>query len=430
MNKYINAFLSLAAVASISLSGGCSKENPFGEEDNAEMGRFLTSSLQVEVNPEEVIVRSTADDVPELSSFTVAFYKEGESAPEVSYRYTELPEIVTLPVGTYSAVAYSGDNAEAAWDVPYYRGESESFAINANEVTEVAEPVVCRLSSVKVSINFSSELTAAMSADSKVTVKVGDSGSLDFTKADEGRHGYFAYVPDSHTLVAHFTGNVEDYPTSVSKARENVEPGNHYIITFSLRSAGDGDPGTLHPSLGVDASVEVEDINGNVIPEDTYLEDDMRPQEGDEEKPDQPNPPVGGSGPNVVAAADSDVKLDGKEYDFGEGVSCKLEITSEAAGGITGLIVDIVSDTLTAAELEGFGLSSHLDLVNPGDMAEMLANLGFPVGNDVKGKSYLEFDISGFGGLLSMLGPGHHEFRLKVTDADGVKECTLKLRTL
>lgn len=427
MKKYINALLSLSAVALLAL-GSCSKETPFGEGDSdGVMGSFRTSSLKVSVNPEENVVRSQADDAPELSSFTVAFYKEGETSPEVSYIYSELPEIVTLPVGTYSAVAYSGENADAIWDVPYYEGRSASFDILADKVTEVSEPVVARLSAVKVTILFDKEISAVMSPDSKVTVTVGDKGSLVYTKRDENRHGYFAYVSDSHTLAAHFEGIVEGYPTSVAKAREDVQSGNHYIITFRLRSAAEGDPGILNPSVEVDATVEVEDVNGNVIPEDSYLEDDMRPVEGGDE-PDDPNPPVGDeNGPTVSVSDDSQIDID-KVNDFYEGVICKLLITSKS--GVKEFTVDIDSPTLTPDELTNVGLRSHLDLVNPGELRDALEGLGFPVAENVKDKKEVIFDISDFGGLLCVLGPGEHKFVLTVKDADGTTVKTLRLRTL
>ncbi len=107
-----------------------------------------------------------------------------------------------------------------------------------------------------------------------------------------------------------------------------------------------------------------------------------------------------------------------------------MEITSEAPDGISAFTVDIKSDTLTPDVLEDVNLSDHLDLINPGDMAEDLQNLGFPVGNEVKGAKSLTFDISGFGGLLGMLGAGEHEFKLTITDANGTTVKTLRLRTL
>ena len=427
MKRYINAFLSLAAVASLSL-GSCSRENPFSEGDSM-MGAFRTSSLDVNVNTEENVVRAQADDAPSLSSFTVAFYKDGETTPHISYRYEEMPEIVTLPVGTYSAVAYSGDNEGAAFSAPYYRGESESFEIVADVVSEVSEPVVCRLSNVKVSVFFDDDLSAAMSADSKVTVSVGEhGGSLVFTKADEGRHGYFAYLENSSSLAAYFEGNVEDYPTSVSKSRDDVQPGNHYILTFSLRSAGEEEPGTLAPSIGVDASVTVEDVDGNVVTEDEYLEDDMRPSEGEEPQP--PTPPADeNNGPTVKATEDSGIDMD-EINDFYEGVVCKLLITSDAPDGITEFTVNIDSPTLTPDVLEDVYLSSNLDLINPGELEDALKNLGFPVGSEVKNQHEVLFDISGFGGLLGMLGAGEHKFILTVADSNGTTVKTLRLRTL
>lgn len=406
----------------------CSKDNPF-EGETEITGKLMTRLMKVELNNEENLVRAAV--VPAVDDFSVAFYKEGSATPVATYVYSELPEIITLPVGKYTARAFYGDNAPAAWDAPYYKGEV-SFEIFADKVTDNVGPIVCRLASVKVTVLFDDELTANMDAGSKVTINVGDEGSLEFTKADEERSGYFAYVEESHTMAAIFTGTVEGFQTREIKTYDNVEPGNHYRITFRLRTTGSSDPGDIDGSLLVDASVEIIDINESIDPEEEVVVDDMRPKEEDEGGKPGPGPvDPGADAPEIIC-----VDKDNKPYEEGEGIKLdevnkheegtlyRLLVTSSADGGITAFTVDIESPApaLSDDELKGMGLAAHLDLVNAEakGLKDGLEALSLPYGDAVYRQPSVTFDISGFMDLLAAVGSGMtHTFVLTVTDANG-----------
>jgi len=66
----------------------------------------------------------------------------------------------------------------------------------------------------------------------------------------------------------------------------------------------------------------------------------------------------------------STIKL-GTPVTVTEGLQVSVDITSSDKNGLTGLVVDIESPTLTPDELAGMGLAAHLDLVNPGDLKSM-----------------------------------------------------------
>ena len=270
-----------------------------------------------------------------------------------------------------------------------------------------------------------------MSADSKVSVKVGKSGSLDFTLSDVERSGYFAYVEDSHTLTATFSGTVEGYPSSETKAYDNVQPGTHYKITFRLHDAGEDDPGFIAGDdiVVVDASVTTEDMNVDVDPGETPVEDDLRPKEDDE---DEPTPPVPGlEAPSITAEEPCSldrVNLIELDENGDSKYPVVLIIDSSSEDGITEFKVKIDSTTLTPDELDSVGLCDVLDLVNTSSQpyGESLAGLGFPT--DVGGQTHVEFMITGFIPMLDVLGPGTHKFILTVTDAHGTTERTLILQ--
>ena len=99
----------------------------------------------------------------------------------------------------------------------------------------------------------------------------------------------------------------------------------------------------------------------------------------------------------------------------------KAKVNITAPGAIAGLTVTIDSPALTPEALAQFGLGTELNLVNPGDMAAALGNMGFPVGDEVKDQTSVSLDISKLAPMISLLYiynvTSNHKFTVTVTDA-------------
>ena len=360
----------------------------------------------------------------ELEDFKIMFFKNGSVAPELRYNYGEMPDVVVLPVGKYTVTATKGANVEAEWESPYIIGTSDEFEINEDEITSDLDPILCKLENVKVSINFAPMLSGNMSSDSYVEVKVGDNAGLQFTKEHEGMAGHFRHT-EGVSLVATFHGVVEGLETVETKSFEQVQKGHHYKITFKLRSQGGNHFGEADATVNIDASVTTIELENNiVIGEDEDLGDEERPKEnlgGDEPTPPGDEKIL----PTIVGKAP--INIDG-ENEVTPGMTCELEMTSHSEGGFTKFECDIKSQQLTPDELSGVGLSDHLDLVNtPESLQDALINLGFPI--NVGGEKNVEFVLTKFMPMLSVLGAGRHEFVLTVGDANGETTKTLVLIT-
>lgn len=102
---------------------------------------------------------------------------------------------------------------------------------------------------------------------------------------------------------------------------------------------------------------------------------------------------------------------------YATGMTCDLNVTAPL--GIADFKVKIISATLTPEELAGVGLAGEFSLVNDSQYFESLKNLGFPVGDEVVGKTELQLSITNFLSVLNMLGAGEHDFEMSVTDAEG-----------
>lgn len=413
----------LPLIAAGLLATGCSKENSFGLSDGE--GQFLKSALAMDIDTDGFNqTRAEAD----LDDFNVLFTLEGHSEPTAKYRYGDMPEVVTLPAGTYTCTATYGENRQAAWESPYFLGKSSQFEVIAYEICSYVDPIECKLENIKVTVDFDASLRSVMSSDSYVEVKVGSSSSLNYglAEADAEKAGYFMHS-DEISLVAVFHGTVDGTETVETKSLKSISKGCHYKITFKLHQGGDGDgTGEISGSVTTDATVEIVPISVNVpAGEEPLLDDSERPQEGEGggDDPSKPDDPVA-EPPTIVAEApvDLDIINDGRTLD-----NVVLHITSTADGGFTGFICEIDSDILTAEALGEFGLTSVLDLANtPDSLSASLSSIGLPT--NVAGKSYVKFDISSFMSMLAELGDGQSNFILTVTDANGTTNKTLRIK--
>ncbi len=104
-----------------------------------------------------------------------------------------------------------------------------------------------------------------------------------------------------------------------------------------------------------------------------------------------------------------------------------LSFIVKSQTGITGFTIDIKSDTLTEEILEGVGLKTHLNLVNPGDLREGLEGLGFHTSENVENQTEVSYNISEFLQLLGIYGEANHKFEMTITDANGTTYAILWL---
>lgn len=425
----------LYSITSLAMLTGCANEAPFVEPSSEQItGQLITRSIALKLGNTEGIDISTRAEVPSADDFKVVISrktKTRDGGGSVEYKYSEMPEVLTLPVGDYKVYAHHGDNKPSAWDEPYYYGESE-FGIDANKITDDVDPIVAKLSNIRVTIVFHPSLLGSMSDDSKVEVRVGNQGVMTF-KPTESRSAYFKYVDSSQTLAATFTGIVDGSEVVETHTHDQVAPGNHYRLTFRMHGIDDDKPGTITGTVSVDATVEQIDMNHKIDGEgEEYLNPDERPVQGGQ---DEPTPPVGDkTAPQIEAIAsteeayaDFDIIDLSKVNEVTDHLSCAWKVTSEAEGGFTGFTVDIKSDTLTPEELDGVGVAEHLDLIEPGEFEAALKGLGFPT--CIGGLSEAEFDITGFLSLMTILGEANHEFKMTVTDANGTSVFYLRLHT-
>lgn len=405
------------------LMAGCSKEKGFEGEMSDDEGQVLKTALDMSTTSDQIMV-TRAEQGVDLSNFKINFIKKGETVAAKSYTYSEMPDVVTLKVGTYTATAELGQDLNAEWENPYFKGQSEEFDIEAYQITSFISPIECALMNIKATIAFDETLLAAMSPDSYVEVKVGDNPGLNFTTAEatSGKAGYFKHT-NENTLVATFHGTVNGSEIVESKSYEGIDKGRWYKLTFKLHQNSGGDPtGGASGEIVVDASVTTEDVNADVtLEDDEPLDDSDRPNWGGG---DDPEPPTPDNAPEIIAISQ------GMVFDTPWSVTaaseCEFKIISHAEGGMQEFTCEIISQDLTPEELGSMNLPNVLDLVNEPAPDSKYPNYWNVLGNDpfnfptnVGGQSEVIFKLSDFMGMMAVFGNHQHTFRFHVKDANG-----------
>lgn len=124
-----------------------------------------------------------------------------------------------------------------------------------------------------------------------------------------------------------------------------------------------------------------------------------------------------GNGPTVVwMKGGVDVIDEWHTLTSENAASYVIDVDVDAEAGFKELYVDIISDVLTEEELNNANLSSHLDLINPGEKAPILQGFGFlPDGvTSLKDYTHADFIVATF--LMNMLYGVHNDLKETLDD--------------
>lgn len=387
-------------------------------------GELNLSSLKVGVDMNVDVVylqESRAASEVDLSNYIVTLY-DGYSQQVGQWVYSEMPEIVSLAVGTYTVDVKSAAEPSNGFDIPYYKGTA-TCEVKENQVTEGLE-ISCKLANMLFTVEYDESFQDKISEDVVTTITIGEN-SLQIP-ASESRKAYLI-APDSETasMEVNLKGTIDGEVIDYSEHFDDVKSGVHNIIKYQFIPVSDGNTvtagGAFNISIAIDSSLTGSDESVSVNPGPEPGIDDF-PTGGGEE-------PGDGDGeqnmPTIVGS-----NFNGNPFDIENDVlnitgAATLKVEINAPNGIAHLYVDIQSETLDVTEV---GLSNSFDLAYPGDLQEGLNGLGFPTGGEVIGKESTVFDISTFTVLLLTFS-GDHNFVIHVVDQQNLEVTkVLKLR--
>lgn len=138
---------------------------------------------------------------------------------------------ISLRAGHYTVRASHGQNAEAAFNSPYYAGETEVDIEIGQTATASIE---CALANVKVSVKVSDVVKEKFSSYS-VTVSNGAAdGSLTFGAGNLDNSGYFKCPEDGILDYVVNITNTDGNSFTIEQSINGVKPRDHYIINLDV----------------------------------------------------------------------------------------------------------------------------------------------------------------------------------------------------
>lgn len=389
-------------------------------------GELNLSSLKVGVDMNVDVVylqESRAASEVDLSNYIVTLY-DGYSQQVGQWVYSEMPEIVSLAVGTYTVDVKSAAEPSSGFDTPYYEGTT-TCEVKENEVANVPE-ISCKLANMLFTIEYEA-FQDKLEEDVVTTISIGENALQ--IPVTETRQAYLAAPEDeSASLVVHLKGTIDGEPIDESTHFDNVKSGVHNIIKYQFIPVSNGAVagGAFNILIAVDSSLTASDETVSVNPGAEPGIDDF-PTGGGE----------GGDAPVIVGT-----NFNGRPFDISNEVlkvpgsvnvdnPWPLQVTLSAANGIAHVYVTIDSGTLTEEVLDGVGLAASFDLAEPGELEAGLEGLGFPTGENVVGQPEILFDVTPFTGLLGIYGPASHNFIIRLVDQQGLEVTqTLKIESV
>lgn len=211
---------------------------------------YLDLRVSRDASVDIVPVAKSGEAAADVIAVTLIPQAGGESV--VIEDINQKTEPIKLKTGVYKVVATSGeDKGSAAFDAPVYYGEEQ---IEVRNMQVVTKEVVCTLTGVKVTADFSSAFKASF--DYKLTVSNGEA-SLEFSQeaGTLDKEAYF-HVTDKLSWVLDVT-NAKGEKFSLTDSYSQVAPRQHYDLYFDIESADDAPFGAAEFVITVDNSLNV-----------------------------------------------------------------------------------------------------------------------------------------------------------------------------
>lgn len=364
---------------------------------------------------------------------------DGEEVVRKSYsEVKDNGNMISIPAGDYTLVARSAaeDVPVAEFEQPVY-GVSKEFSIEAGEVTAIGE-LTCTLLQCKATVDYSDDFLDTVTGDCSVQVELTAGYPLEYKLNADGIYdksaGYFAV--NGNTMTVNFKGHVNGVEgVTMSRTFTGVAPKQWRQIKFIQKK---NEQGTATFDIVIAGLISDEILNNDILADETIIGED-------------PEAPADDGGIKFLLADGCDETITYSEKDIvldadGNQINCTGVINIPVApiaedgsttmvikfravipDGLAGLEVDITSDSDSFAGAVETAAATHIDLVNPTCDPMIFDMVPFPHGEEIVGKTEIEFDLTNAQAAIVMF-PGTHLFTMTIVDANGktkVNEITM-----
>lgn len=218
----------MAVIAAIS----CSRQ------DELVPGNGGEGFLRLSISHDFGVVEVKAPEEDPVFKVVVTDYETGVVVKTVEDHHTLVNEPISLAEGRYIVDAVNGEDVEAAFDAPYYKG-SDTVDIVAGK--NVYSDIVCTLANVKATVTVSDNVRLNFTEYSVTVSNGNEGGSLVYEGETLSSEGYFKCTGTLTWTIDLVNTDGERFTQSGDVS--GVEPRDHYTFNFDVEggsSAGGG----------------------------------------------------------------------------------------------------------------------------------------------------------------------------------------------
>ncbi|HIZ86130.1 MAG TPA: PCMD domain-containing protein [Candidatus Coprenecus stercoravium] len=241
------------ALMAMLMAVSCSRKDDF-RPGTGEDG-FLSLSLSCDYG----VVEVKAPEAEPVFRIIVSDAGSGEVVETVDDHRTLEDSPLSLKEGRYTVEAVSGEEAEAAFGTPIYKG-TQTVDVTAGENTQAE--IVCTLANVKVTVTVSENVRLNFSGYDVTVSNGNEGGSLVFAGETLASEGYFKCTGVLDWSIALVNTDGQEY--SQSGQLKNVQPRDYYNLNFDI-STGTSEGGGLTVEVTVDGTLNDKEYVVDII---------------------------------------------------------------------------------------------------------------------------------------------------------------------
>lgn len=380
------------------------------------------------------VLKPESRAVTEVQDFPVVIYSSDEKQVASYNQVSDVPEKISLAVGTYTVESHTPGVIAKKMFTPYYKGE-QSVEILKGIKSNVE--VLCKMQNSLITLNYDDEFKAVFESWD-ITIDDGSNVVLSFSNTDLSNSVYWYFGEKGvEQLTVNFRGKTKEGSTVTARnvltkdqANESYNDDRDYFcggdaltLNFTPTESTDGKVSGINLYANVTFTETNEDVPVNVVD-----------KPGFEEGPDAPPTPGPGGNDNAIKlTVPAPITLSADDAATADPSTGDVKIESE--DGIKSVLVkvDSKSDEMmeqlgaVADEYEGVDLVHGCEVVGNQNLVAFLASLGKTISVPSVGDKSYTFPVGQFYLFLGIL-PGEHNFIMTVTDVNGAKkEGTIKV---
>lgn len=235
--------VSVIALMASAVAVSCSRNDVLGP-GSGEKG-FLRLNISSDLTVTEV---KAQEDDPTFK-VVIKNYENGVIVKTIEDHHTIMDEPVSLTEGKYIVEATNGEDVEAAFEAPYYKG-ADTVDVVAGE--SAYADIVCTLANVKATVTVSENVRINFTEYSVTVSNGNEGGSLVYAGETMASEGYFKCTGTLNWTIDLVNNDGDRF--SQSGEVSDVEPRDHYKFSFDVEG-GTSTSGGLALKVTVDGTL-------------------------------------------------------------------------------------------------------------------------------------------------------------------------------